>query len=414
MSDSNQKSAKPAMAAVGCTVIICLNLGASSLFSVMLPSFVKNLQSSVTEVALAATFGTLSGFVFSLLGSKIISALSPKWTLIIGTAAIGGHLIIYSVAGSLPLVYLASTLSGAGIALGMHASVAGVIAGWFKTRMQSVIGVIFGISSFGSAAMIAVAGQMLKIMDYQSALRILGLVIVIGGIVVNLLLVHKPDMSQASAGTSRSGTAPGTAAEPGLLMKEAVKTPAFIFFFLAMVLAATLFAGFNLFATSFWQSEGMEPATSASFVSLMTVFAALVAMAAGFVVEKFGSRVLMFFVFGGYILGMVLTCLWPGIKSGWFTVLCVLMIAFVRPVNSIPSLVLPDLFGKKDYNSINSLGMAGYYLGAAISSVLVGAIRDLTNNFIMSFIVLAVFAGFALLLFLVSLRLSPLKRRSVQ
>jgi cyanate permease len=58
--------------------------------------------------------------------------------------------------------------------------------------------------------------------------------------------------------------------------------------------------------------------------------------------------------------------------------------------------------------------MAGYYLGAAISSVLVGAIRDLTNSFIMSFIVLAIFAGFALLLFLVSLRLSPLKRRSVQ
>lgn len=81
-------------------------------------------------------------------------------------------------------------------------------------------------------------------------------------------------------------------------------------------------------------------------------------MGSGVILEKFGSKILMVLTFGGYIVGMVLVCMFPANPVPWFAVVSVLFVAFVRPVNSVPSLMLPELFGRKDYNRINSLGMA--------------------------------------------------------
>ena len=88
----------------------------------------------------------------------------------------------------------------------------------------------------------------------------------------------------------------------------------------------------------------------------------------------------------------------------------VLFVAFVRPVNSVPSLVLPELFGRKDYNRINSLGMAGYYLGATISSFLVAWISEISGSYTNSYMCLAVIALISFVLFFVAIRLSPYRR----
>ena len=172
-----------------------------------------------------------------------------------------------------------------------------------------------------------------------------------------------------------------------------------------MMGAATLYAGFMTFATAFWQSCGMSATQSATNISFLSFFGALISMVSGVILEKFGSKVLMMLTFGGYIVGMVLANPVP-----WFAVVGVLFVAFVRPVNSVPSLVLPELFGRKDYNRINSLGMAGYYLGATISSFLVAWISEISGSYTNSYMCLAVIALISFVLFFVAIRLSPYRR----
>ena len=113
---------------------------------------------------------------------------------------------------------------------------------------------------------------------------------------------------------------------------------------------------------------------------------------------------------GVAIVGMVLVCMFPANPVPWFAVVGVLFVAFVRPVNSVPSLVLPELFGRKDYNRINSLGMAGYYLGATISSFLVAWISEISGSYTNSYMCLAVIALISFVLFFVAIRLSPYRR----
>jgi MFS family permease len=395
------------MAAVGSAIIIVLHLGATSLFAVLIPSLVADLGVSVTQVALSSSFATIAAFAFSLIGSKLIAKLTPKISLLVVSALIGVYLALISTAQSMANVYIAGFLAGIIMSLGMHASIAGVISGWFREKMASVIGVIFGIASFGGAVAIMVFGQLQSFMTWRAALKGFAVVCSISGILANLLFIRKPETQSMS---QSGGAFQGKPKEEGLTQGEAVKTPAFIFFILGMALSATLMAGFYTFATTFWRSYGMSATSSASFLSLLTFFGALAGLCSGFIVDKFGSKVLMIITFSGFIIGMVLICIWPSVQTVWITIISVFFIAISRPINSIPSLVLPDLFGRKAYNNINALGMAGYYAGTAISTVLVGAVAEITGSFIISFIILAVFSAISLALFMMALKLSPMKK----
>ena len=120
--------------------------------------------------------------------------------------------------------------------------------------------------------------------------------------------------SQAAGSTaSGSGAAAAPTEEGGVGYHRAIRSPAFVLFFIAMMGAATLYAGFMTFATAFWQSCGMSATQSATNISFLSFFGALISMVSGVILEKFGSKVLMMLTFGGYIVGMVLVPLLSGL-----------------------------------------------------------------------------------------------------
>ena len=75
----------------------------------------------------------------------------------------------------------------------------------------------------------------------------------------------------------------------------------------------------------------------------------------------------------------------------------------------LPALFIPQLFGMKDYTSINAFGMGGFYLGGAAVFVIVAAVMQ-NLGFNMGFIVLAGCGVAALVLFLLAIATSPIKR----
>ena len=369
--------------AIGCAIVIFLSIGVAGMFSLFIPEYMAEYGYSKMEMSYVAMVATVSGFLFSLIGSKLINALGPKKSLLVGSLASAVFLCLIGSVDNLVALGLVSLAQGAVLGLGAHASCAGVIAGWYGDRMASVIGVVFGFSSFGSTVFSLLAGQLLKV------------------------LIRMP-AAQRPAGESGAAAAPMV--EDGVGYHRAIRSPAFVLFFIAMMGAATLYAGFMTFATAFWQSCGMSATQSATNISFLSFFGALISMVSGVILEKFGSKVLMMLTFGGYIVGMVLVCMFPANPVPWFAVVGVLFVAFVRPVNSVPSLVLPELFGRKDYNRINSLGMAGYYLGATISSFLVAWISEISGSYTNSYMCLAVIALISFVLFFVAIRLSPYRR----
>lgn len=182
---------------------------------------------------------------------------------------------------------------------------------------------------------------------------------------------------------------------------RAIRSPAFVLFFIAMMGAATLYAGFMTFATAFCSPAGMSATQLRHQYQLPFIFrrADLHGLRGDpGEIRLQGSHDADFRrIYRRH--GCWCACS-PPIQFLGSRVVGVLFVAFVRPVNSVPSLVLPELFGRKDYNRINSLGMAGYYLGATISSFLVAWISEISGSYTNSYMCLAVIALISFVLFL--------------
>lgn len=218
--------------AIGCAIVIFLSIGVAGMFSLFIPEYMAEYGYSKMEMSYVAMVATVSGFLFSLIGSKLINALGPKKSLLVGSLASAVFLCLIGSVDNLVALGLVSLAQGAVLGLGAHASCAGVIAGWYGDRMASVIGVVFGFSSFGSTVFSLLAGQLLKVMSYHTILVSFGIGAAVIGVLANLLLIRMPAAQRPAA---ESGAAAAPTEEDGVGYHRAIRSPAFVLFFIAMM-----------------------------------------------------------------------------------------------------------------------------------------------------------------------------------
>jgi len=407
--DTVQENKASMSTAIACGVIMFLHMGTTTMISALLPNIVADLKISLTQASIALVIGLVSGVVFSFIGSKLINKMTPKWALALGSVFVGVNLVLYSIMPNLTFLFIASIFTGGIFAFGAHTSIAGIISNSYGSRMAPILGVIFGAAAFGNAVTSLLVGQMLGPIGWRNTFLVIGLSFSIISLLANILFIRNPKNKRVETADSSHSVTKEAEVE-GLMLKQAIKTPSFILFCIAMILAAALYAGFIAYATTFWQGYGMEASVSISNVGILSAFAALVVMSSGFIVKKFGSRILMLLIFILYALGIVAMSIWTQNQGTLLLILGMFFIAFAMPAQSLPSLVLPELFGMKDYNSINSFGLAFYYVGCAVALTMVPVVVSVTGSFLVSHYMLAAFAVLALILFLLSLKMSPIKK----
>ena len=83
-------------------------------------------------------------------------------------------------------------------------------------------------------------------------------------------------------------------------------------------------------------------------------------------------------------------------------------IAFIKPINSTPAFLVPDLFGRKHYLEFNSLSNGVYYAGICANSQSTSLIMTLLGG-VQTLIYLGVVAVVAAAAFMFALALSPLR-----
>ena len=400
---------KGRMTAIICGIILFINIGGSSIASLVLPNITEHIGKGSAAVSLALSLGTFSGAVLGMIGGKIIKKLTPRGALIAGSLLVGVNLTLYVMADNLPILYLGGLLSGGVLALGAHASIGAIVSGRYGAAAAPLLGVIIGASNFGSTLVSQVVGRLIPVLGYQMTTIYTAWGIAAIGIFLNLLFLRNP---KSPGGATAAQSATQQEDVPGLTISQCFKTLAFWLFGIAMIFGAMLYSGVFTYAVTFFVSNGLAQTTAANYFSMLTVFGGIITMCSGALIKKLGARWLMVFVFGGYILGIILIVMFPANPVPFLALAALFFIAFVRPVNALPSLTLPEMFGRKDFASLSSWGMSFYYVGAGLSSIVIGLISDMTGgNFTMAFAVLGVIAAVSFILFLFALKMSPMKHR---
>lgn len=324
--------------------------------------------------------------------------------------------------------YIGNVINGIVLAIGAHASAAGVLSRFYGERTPTVFGIVVGVMSFIIAGLVFIESLLLQAFDYRTIIYGYAVFVLILGVFSNLVLIGKvpaapsapapsdqaEDAAEALSDTNlaeaeKAAEVPQAAAPGGITLKEALRTPALYLFFAAMVFASFPLNGFSAYSSNFLASGGLDPSFVVTLLSIFALLVAVVSLVSGKVSEKLGASRSSVIVFIGFALGIVLLVLWLSNSSDPMLYGGLVLCAFIGPVQILPALFIPQLFGMRDYTAINAVGMGAFYLGGAAVFLIAAAIMQ-NVGFGTGFIVLAASGIVALVLFLLAIATSPMRK----
>ncbi len=422
-------SRRPMMAAVGCAIILTVGMGSTSLLNAIAVLLVEGMGIDLVTYAFGPMLATIFAFLGSLVGTKLIDKLTPKWCLLIGSICTTCALLLFAAATGPVMWYIGNVINGIVLAIGAHASAAGVLSRFYGERTPTVFGVVVGVMSFIIAGLVFIESMLLQVLDYRTIIFGYAALVLVLGIFSNLVLIGPmpklagpasvPNAAQAEEALSEANLAEAEAAATapvppevpaGITLKEALRTPALYLFFAAMVFASFPLNGFSAYSSNFLASGNLDPSFVVTLLSIFALLVAVVSLVSGKVSEKLGASISSIIVFAGFAAGIALLVMWlanagdPMLYGG--LVLC----AFIGPVQILPALFIPQLFGMRDYTAINAVGMGAFYLGGAAVFLIAAAIMQ-NVGFAVGFIVLAVSGVVACILFLLAIAASPIRKK---
>lgn len=421
---------RPMMAAIGCAIILTVGLGSTSLLNAIAVLLVEGMNTDLVTYAFGPMLATVFAFLGSLVGTKLIDKITPKRCLLIGSVCTAIALTLFAMATGPLMWYVGNVINGVVLAIGAHASAAGVLSRFYGERTPTVFGVVVGVMSFIIAGLVFVESLLLQAFDYRTIIFGYAALVLVLGVLSNVVLIGKvPEMPAAAAPVvddlaelgeaeadaervlaAEGAPVPDAAPAPGgITLQEAMRTPALYLFFLAMVFASFPLNGFSAYSSNFLASGGLDASFVVTLLSVFALLIAVVSLFAGKVSEKLGASISSIIVFAGFAVGIALLVTWLSSASDGMLYGGLVCCALIGPVQILPALFIPQLFGMKDYTAINAVGMGAFYLGGTAVFLIAAAIMQ-NVGFGMGFVVLAVSGVVACVLFLVAIAASPMRK----
>lgn len=402
-------------AAMASGILLAIHVGLGSLFSILIPNYMREMGWTLTQITWESTLCTAATAICSVFGMRAVIKLGTRAMFFFGSVAAGAGTILLGSAHNLITLYLGGIVFGLGLAFACHVCCATFVSLWFIEKRKTITGIVLGFSQFGGAVCLIAGGWLFELMPWRVATNAIGGAAIALGILINLALIRTPDkMNQKPLGWERQGAskaaaAPGLA-QFGLSFNEAFKTGAFWLLVAGICLAGMPMTGVKVFGPTFWQSFGMPQQVSANYAGLLTVFCTVAMMISGFIADKLGLKAYITYIFLAFAAGSAMYLYWPLHQSAAYTSLSLVVISLASPTGAISSTITPEVFGPKDFTSINGKIMGAFYFGVAIVAVLTGALRDMTGSFDVVWIFLGVAAIAAMICCLIALRIAPVKK----
>ena len=419
-------SKRPMMAAIGCAIILTVGLGSTSLLNAIAVLLVEGMNTDLVTYAFGPMLATIFAFLGSLVGTKLIDRITPKRCLLIGSVCTAIALTLFAMATGPVMWYIGNVINGIVLAIGAHASAAGVLSRFYGERTPTVFGVVVGVMSFIIAGLVFIESLLLQVFDYRTIIYGYAVIVLVLGVFSNVVLIGKvpampagapvpevaddpAELGEAEAAATAAPAAPAPPAPGGITLKEAMRTPALYLFFAAMVFASFPLNGFSAYSSNFLASSGLDASFVVTLLSVFALLVAVVSLVAGKVSEKLGASISSIIVFAGFAAGIALLVMWLSSLSDGMLYGGLVLCALIGPVRILPALFIPQLFGMKDYTAINAVGMGAFYLGGTAVFLIAAAIMQ-NIGFGMGFIVLAASGVVACVLFLLAIAASPVRK----
>lgn len=416
-------------AAVGAFLVIFANLGACTTLGTFLATLATYSEHSLGAVGQIALANTLCNIVLSIVAIKALGKLGAQKTMFISVIACAAHMMLYTLVTpganpqSLVFMYAAGGVASLAITFGTHAVCSAVIADWFIEKRAQITGIVLSGAGIGAAVWVFLAGRLFEVFKdmpdgYKMCYRIFSVMVLIIGLFAVIFLIKDPKkMGQKPLGWEKATGGDGGATQeiPGVSYKEAVSSSSFKILVVALLFTSIAGTAFLSYAPSWWQMNGMAPSGAATWNSIYLLLAGLLLLVAGNISNKLGTGGFIMYVCVAFIVAFICMVIWPINQAVFMMALTVIFAAAAYPVcASLPSFVGTAAFGAREFGQISATLMVAVYVGQALTSPIMAALFaafETLPGMRLAWVLCAVATAIGMLLSLVALKSSPMKKK---
>ncbi|HTK38361.1 MAG TPA: MFS transporter [Pyrinomonadaceae bacterium] len=302
--------------------------------------------------------------VFSMLGGWLLTRISLKLLMILGSIALGLGLVLHAEATTVETIYFSRFLMGASLGfVGVTPSVV-LVSNWFDKNRGSALGVLLAGTSLGGVTIPFLATPLINAYGWRTAMLLVSLLVWLLLLPAIVFFVKDRDAQAEEA-----------VAEDGFTLNEAIRTPIFWVFGLC---AALVF--YPIFVTSqqfvlYLQSPKIGASLTMAGWAQSAFFAASVGgkFLSGYFSDRFSStRVLFLFCLLMFAATLVLFDL-----SAWTALLFLLPFGLgYGGTFVLLQRLASDYFGRREYGKILGTIVMIEIIGAAIGGRVTGILAD--------------------------------------
>lgn len=380
--------------------MIATSPGQSFTVSLFIDFFITDFDLDRTTVSAFYSLGTFIGSLSLTYVGRLIDRFGSRYMTTIIAALFAVVLLLWSLVASpigLLLGFIAIRGLGQG-ALGLASSNA--TAQWFRSRRGRMASYTMVLFALFQSVYIPWLQRQLEIYDWRQVWIMLGLVIAVLVVPLTWLLMRdtpeKYGLEPDGVVTTPEQQAAALDTEEHWTLVEALRTSIFWIFLLGRLLIPAWVTGLVLHQVSIFAALGHSAQVAAETYALMQIFTAGVALAAGYMVDRFRPHYIMALQMSTvallFVLAMVMT-------TDVLLVMYAAVLGLVMGIGPVfDGAVWPNLFGRRYLGEIRGFISTGLVLGTALGPIPFGLSYDLTGSYapvLWVGIVLAVLSVFA-------------------
>ncbi|MFO1220720.1 MAG: MFS transporter [Burkholderiaceae bacterium] len=330
--------------------------GVAYSFAAFFESFAAEFHAPRAQVSLVFGLSGLLYFVLGAFGGMLADRFGPARVTSAGMVCIALGLLAASAAESMAQVTWAYGLGvGIGIAL-VYTPAIGSVPPWFVRRRGFASGIASAGIGAGTLVMPLVAAWAIAALHWRGALRAIALGVLLIGVAATLRLRHAPAARSA-----------GSQPPAGRTLREALRTPAFVWMYVSCVLAGP--SQFIPFAhvSAAARDAGIGEAQAVGLVGLIGIGSLTGRFTIGALADRLGRPLTLIVMQAALGASFVLWAL-AGVGGGRYAMLAAFAVCVGLSYGGIVSLMpalMMDLFGARAVASI----IGTLYTGAAFGNL---------------------------------------------
>lgn len=347
----------------------------------------KEFGWSHTKVSLI--FMVLSGGMglSSPLVGSVLNRLGARLVMSLGLLLVATGYVLGSRANSLPPLLAGFALVGLGVGAASFTPTQIVLSNWFEKRRGLAFGLTFAGANLGAVCIPPIVSQIVSRLGWRTSfLAIAGWATLIGIPDLLLLVRTRPSKIADSLSSNQAMSL------PGLQMKAALSSYAFWMLIVVQIMVGLGQSGNFYHVIPFLLASGFRPGRATLVFSARAAASALGSVTLGGLADRLGcQRVLV----GALLLQSTSSIILLGARNPNIASLSAIgyALTFGLPLNAsftLGPMLLAESLGPRSFGPLAGMLWFSNTFVSAAGPVLIGALFDLTNSYVLAFEVCAV------------------------